>query len=136
MCIRDSGYLMYSTNNGETWSKPVDIPDSWHSDMDLAYCGTEDIQKVFIITLKSVVRSSSFTVFDLNTGKMTARRRPFAETQFMADLQIACAKQPNKDRVWLTSTGDIADIGYYTSCLLYTSPSPRDLSTSRMPSSA
>ena len=26
--------------------------------------------------------------------------------------------------------------GHYTSCLLYTSPSPRDLSTSRMPSSA
>ena len=25
---------------------------------------------------------------------------------------------------------------YYTTCLLYTSPSPRDLSTSRMPSSA
>ena len=27
-------------------------------------------------------------------------------------------------------------IGQYTNCLLYTSPSPRDLSTSRMPSSA
>ena len=26
--------------------------------------------------------------------------------------------------------------GRYTACLLYTSPSPRDLSTSRMPSSA
>ena len=26
--------------------------------------------------------------------------------------------------------------GRYTNCLLYTSPSPRDLSTSRMPSSA
>ena len=26
--------------------------------------------------------------------------------------------------------------GWYGSCLLYTSPSPRDLSTSRMPSSA
>ena len=25
---------------------------------------------------------------------------------------------------------------YFTTCLLYTSPSPRDLSTSRMPSSA
>ena len=25
---------------------------------------------------------------------------------------------------------------YYSGCLLYTSPSPRDLSTSRMPSSA
>ena len=30
--------------------------------------------------------------------------------------------------VWITE--------YYTGCLLYTSPSPRDLSTSRMPSSA
>ena len=28
------------------------------------------------------------------------------------------------------------DSGLYQSCLLYTSPSPRDLSTSRMPSSA
>ena len=27
-------------------------------------------------------------------------------------------------------------VGYYKTCLLYTSPSPRDLSTSRMPSSA
>ena len=29
-----------------------------------------------------------------------------------------------------------ADLGYLQTCLLYTSPSPRDLSTSRMPSSA
>ena len=28
------------------------------------------------------------------------------------------------------------DFGLYKDCLLYTSPSPRDLSTSRMPSSA
>ena len=28
------------------------------------------------------------------------------------------------------------EIDYYEGCLLYTSPSPRDLSTSRMPSSA
>ena len=31
---------------------------------------------------------------------------------------------------------DIHKIYMYTPCLLYTSPSPRDLSTSRMPSSA
>ena len=30
----------------------------------------------------------------------------------------------------------INDIGQFFACLLYTSPSPRDLSTSRMPSSA
>ena len=32
--------------------------------------------------------------------------------------------------------GDDVEIEEGTSCLLYTSPSPRDLSTSRMPSSA
>ena len=31
---------------------------------------------------------------------------------------------------------DVQRKGYVTLCLLYTSPSPRDLSTSRMPSSA
>ena len=30
----------------------------------------------------------------------------------------------------------LSTIGRFTACLLYTSPSPRDLSTSRMPSSA
>ena len=35
----------------------------------------------------------------------------------------------------LSSTGD-SSVGLLTDCLLYTSPSPRDLSTSRMPSSA
>ena len=32
--------------------------------------------------------------------------------------------------------GEIPDITLSETCLLYTSPSPRDLSTSRMPSSA
>ena len=31
---------------------------------------------------------------------------------------------------------ELAFMGFYEVCLLYTSPSPRDLSTSRMPSSA
>ena len=34
------------------------------------------------------------------------------------------------------ATNDGAQIIYLSHCLLYTSPSPRDLSTSRMPSSA
>ena len=35
-----------------------------------------------------------------------------------------------------TTGPDIGDVSAYGDCLLYTSPSPRDLSTSRMPSSA
>ena len=34
------------------------------------------------------------------------------------------------------STGGVERMAITNSCLLYTSPSPRDLSTSRMPSSA
>ena len=35
-----------------------------------------------------------------------------------------------------TTTGNFINDGQVHACLLYTSPSPRDLSTSRMPSSA
>ena len=41
----------------------------------------------------------------------------------------------NWDGIWRPWT-HIGDFGWSTDCLLYTSPSPRDLSTSRMPSSA
>ena len=47
---------------------------------------------------------------------------------FSSDLQACLAITPAKDLS--------AFIDHYNTCLLYTSPSPRDLSTSRMPSSA
>ena len=40
---------------------------------------------------------------------------------------------PKREPQWLARW---AEMGVYENCLLYTSPSPRDLSTSRMPSSA
>ena len=36
----------------------------------------------------------------------------------------------------IMSVGGVTEEGLFNTCLLYTSPSPRDLSTSRMPSSA
>ena len=48
-------------------------------------------------------------------------------------------KKARKDGFILVPEGlwyEMAEIAYQNSCLLYTSPSPRDLSTSRMPSSA
>ena len=42
------------------------------------------------------------------------------------------------EKVWIKEIEPLLNIleGLYKNCLLYTSPSPRDLSTSRMPSSA
>ena len=45
---------------------------------------------------------------------------------------LAYVKDVTETTVWGKLGDIIGDIG----CLLYTSPSPRDLSTSRMPSSA
>ena len=47
-------------------------------------------------------------------------------------LLTECVKQRKKDGKYVSETIDEP----FEICLLYTSPSPRDLSTSRMPSSA
>ena len=42
-----------------------------------------------------------------------------------------------KDDIWkMGIAGDTLNTSWYASCLLYTSPSPRDKRQSRMPSSA
>ena len=43
---------------------------------------------------------------------------------------------PTQIVVWRGKDDQLSALDLYCSCLLYTSPSPRDLSTSRMPSSA
>ena len=54
--------------------------------------------------------------------------------------ELSNHKRVNKSDDRIEAMGDIDElnsiIGLLRACLLYTSPSPRDLSTSRMPSSA
>ena len=47
-------------------------------------------------------------------------------------------KELEINKKWIVYTANVNDelVEQYEDCLLYTSPSPRDLSTSRMPSSA
>ena len=45
-------------------------------------------------------------------------------------------KGANIERLMTASVGMSAEAGEFTDCLLYTSPSPRDVEESRMPSSA
>ena len=64
----------------------------------------------------------------------TANTRPFAHLHIHTEYSLldgACRIDQLMDRVKECGQNAVA-----ITCLLYTSPSPRDLSTSRMPSSA
>ena len=57
-------------------------------------------------------------------------------TQPNTTLTTNIGFKPLKEGFFLERKKIVAHKTFYISCLLYTSPSPRDLSTSRMPSSA
>ena len=63
-------------------------------------------------------------------GGMAGTGATFEARHWGRDLKIICVEKANIDR-----SGAVAQ-GLYAICLLYTSPSPRDRTRSRMPSSA
>ena len=54
----------------------------------------------------------------------------------LSNLAIWNPKKKSKDKIAYSTSKEGKKIRLYKSCLLYTSPSPRDLVISRMPSSA
>ena len=58
---------------------------------------------------------------------------PFHMTQIFNEIRFYPKNKNNKRSFFI---GTHVGYGMYNFCLLYTSPSPRDVSTSRMPSSA
>ena len=72
-----------------------------------------------------------FNITEFNTA---------AQQQFGFELDDVLGKKADKlyiDKNKFNKVKDsLFELGTYSGCLLYTSPSPRDLSTSRMPSSA
>ena len=56
--------------------------------------------------------------------------------QAFEGLRQAGRKVRRKDKTFATMDHNVPTVDRYNICLLYTSPSPRDLSTARMPSSA
>ena len=65
------------------------------------------------------------------TGMQTGVDNPVDTAKVTEELKI---KRMNKEGI--SNPGDSLNIAGVTSCLLYTSPSPRDVEESRMPSSA
>ena len=66
-------------------------------------------------------------------GEMAAIDRQPRSTDAITLTSTTIGRVPSEDFVELIKTEPMAGVHF---CLLYTSPSPRDLSTSRMPSSA
>ena len=64
----------------------------------------------------------------------------FLNKEPFKDIYVHALVRDEKGQKMSKSKGNVIDpldlINKYSACLLYTSPSPRDLSTSRMPSSA
>ena len=71
--------------------------------------------------------------FSVSTGWLSSRILPEPLQVFSAGWNLI-----KNGELWenLGISALRAGIGFIIGCLLYTSPSPRDLSTSRMPSSA
>ena len=72
--------------------------------------------------------------FDLDAGRLDVSTHPFCQGLGPGDTRLTTRYREDAFFDALSSTLHEAGHGLY--CLLYTSPSPRDLSTSRMPSSA
>ena len=74
----------------------------------------------------------ALTVYPLVQKKLTDRLYDFNKEE-LPSLNLS---QIDQKKFTEYTFVDPPAFGYWWSCLLYTSPSPRDLSTSRMPSSA
>ena len=84
-----------------------------------------------LLLLSSVVIAQEYTVNLKDTDIQEF-------IKFVADVTgTTMVVDPNvKGKVRVISSKPVSQAELYDLCLLYTSPSPRDLSTSRMPSSA
>ena len=104
--------------------------------IEVSLLSTDKLQNVFVVSKKGEVikynpkgeQLALFNEFSLGMPGHIDATNPFQILLFYPDLSTV---------VLLNNTlNKIAEFDLLEFCLLYTSPSPRDLSTSRMPSSA
>ena len=87
----------------------------------LKQLGVTDLVSVSAVgSLKEDLEPGKFVIVDQFIDRTFARNKTFFDDEIVAHVSMA---HPTSN-------------GLMNACLLYTSPSPRDLSTSRMPSSA
>ena len=89
--------------------------------------------------MQGVISQFAIPILDSQAVWMsgTPTKIAYMNTQDMAKVIVAAVNNPKTHRTSLPLVGPKAwDSNEVISCLLYTSPSPRDISGSRMPSSA
>ena len=126
--LNSKGFLVANFDKLLTWARTGSL---WPMTFGLACCGVEmihtymaryDLDRYGVIPRGSPRQSDVMIVAGTLTNKMAPALRKVYDQM----------PEPR----WVISMGSCANGGGYYHCLLYTSPSPRDLSTSRMPSSA
>ena len=109
--------LIKRTGDSKYWSG-----NGWATDSTwLTATGTSSWQ--YTISSDSLIDNKTYTVRSRATDGSSNLETSFSNDSFVFDSTLP------------VSVVSI-ERDYYNNCLLYTSPSPRDLSTSRMPSSA
>ena len=106
--------------------------------------GRRSAQRIALFLLKNKNKNLSPLIESLNLSYNKIIECSECGNIDMVNPCNICAN-PNRDNATICVVEDVSDlwtlekVGFYRglyNCLLYTSPSPRDLSTSRMPSSA
>ena len=120
----DSGQLTAERTAGTT-ALAVDLLAPAHVSK-LAVVGTGRLGQAHVRHVASLREWGDIRLYAPNIGSL-----PESEQQALRDIDPRVSLHTE-----LTSAVDDADVIMLCTCLLYTSPSPRDLSTSRMPSSA
>ena len=87
-----------------------------------------------VLLLEAGARTSGPT-YDVPAYHASASQAPETRWDFLVEHHTD-SDQAIRDSKYQSELADLCDHSNLKTCLLYTSPSPRDLSTSRMPSSA
>eukprot|EP00831_Metopus_contortus_P003715 TRINITY_DN1136_c0_g1_i4.p1 TRINITY_DN1136_c0_g1~~TRINITY_DN1136_c0_g1_i4.p1 ORF type:complete len:272 (+),score=56.20 TRINITY_DN1136_c0_g1_i4:117-932(+) len=140
-------FFRHSEDNGNTWSSPIYLSSKKVvSDIFINYQNvlsaeiySKDNKPTLVFFAHPDLDTLEFGSVDLETFRLTHESHPFPEGSKERQNVAFSPKLISKTPI-IVAKGSKLLMAFYSQssgdCLLYTSPSPRDLSTSRMPSSA